>query len=189
MEKLINPQISYELSLEAFKIAKNEYNNKVLNDSKLKLKRNHYQTMVLLIKDLIIWQENKNEIFPDNTILNQALNGQIPTINYNTTIKSIQTDSHRQTIRKHLTRLENAGIIECIFHGHKKPLEIKFNSEIVVLFDTKNKNYIPKSKFFTEEKSKCFVEKYYNGIKAQSVHCEQNVTKSDNNNVCFRTEK
>lgn len=177
------PNINYELSWYSYLQKKQQYNASVKNESKLRLKDVHDKMFEIIINDLKEWIVRKNENFPDNTILNQSLRGELPTINFIRKSAGKMLERHPRTIRERLKRLEQAGIIKVEFHGSKKPLQIRFAPEIAILFDAKNPNYLPKSKYLTEEQIKKSYDKFFDRKKSNPTTYEKYPTKPDTNYV------
>jgi hypothetical protein len=82
-----------------------------------------------------------------------------------------------------LKRLEHAGIISIDFHGSKKPLQINFNPEIAILFDAKDRYFVPKSEHFNEQQAKSSLDKFFNRKPSEPCFYEEYTPKHDTNNV------
>jgi hypothetical protein len=108
------------------------------------------------------------------------------------------TSRQNNTIRERLRRLEMAGVINVKFHGHKKPLEVIFNKEICLIYDRKNMDYVPKSKFLSDCDSVFLVtynqipqdikglnDNTYNNITIEERGVENNCDANENQGVIF----
>ncbi len=162
---IIEPNVAVKLSLKAYMSAKKEFNQKqeeLFNKDKtnhfpatvkaLQLKETHHQVFYIIINYYREKLENLNKLYNGSGNIMTHVN---PKRSMHVTTGRIAAHLERSnaTIRKRLSRLEEAGILNVVFHGHKKPLEIIFNKNVCIIFDKCNLENISKSKFLKEEQS------------------------------------
>lgn len=164
----ILPDVAAKLSLKAYIYAAKEFNQKqkVLYESdkiknkpatlkSLQLKDTHHQVFYVIIN----YYKNKikelNEFFGGSTHVMTYI---LPKRSLHVTTGRIAKHLERSnsTIRKRLARLEEAGLIQVVFHGHKKPLEIIFNKHVCIIYDRRDLKNITKSKFLKSSESDIF---------------------------------
>lgn len=162
---IIQPEVAVKLSLKAYMSAKKEFNKKqeeLFKKGKqnflpatvkaLQLKETHHQVFYTIINYYRDKVHDLNRFFNGSSSIMTHVN---PRRSMHVTTGRIAAHLERSnaTIRKRLSRLEEAGIIKVVFHGHKKPLEIIFNKNVCIIFDKCNLENISKSKFLKDEES------------------------------------
>jgi hypothetical protein len=132
-------RIAFNLSMQAYVVASKEYNAKIDKD-KEKLKDTHFSLFFQLLKKL-----SEKVIKQPLSELNKLriTRGELGAI----------FDRHPQTMSARLKRLELADILKIKFHGHKAPLELILDPNVVLLRDVLDMNFVPKSKFLKISKS------------------------------------
>lgn len=165
---IIQPEVAVKLSLKAYMSAKKEYNQKQEDLFKkgkinnvpatvkaLQLKETHHQVFYTIINYYRDKVKDLNRLFNGSSSIMTHVN---PRRSMYVTTGRIAAHLERSnaTIRKRLSRLEEAGIIKVVFHGHKKPLEIIFNKDVCIIFDKCNLENISKSKFLKYKESSIY---------------------------------
>ncbi len=165
MKSKINyPQVAVNLSQKAYTQASKLYNTKKEDEFKagktetgktlnsFKLKDTHYQLFHILINYYNEKLENLSRLFAGSGNISTHVSPKL-SMYVKTGRLAAHFDRANGTIRSRLRRLEESGIINVIFHGHKKPLEIIFNKHVCLIFDKSNLEYVPESKFISLSKS------------------------------------
>ncbi len=193
---IIEPNVAVKLSLKAYMSAKKEFNQKqeeLFNKDKtnhfpatvkaMQLKETHHQVFYTIINYYRDKVQDLNRFFNGSSSIMTHVN---PKRSMHVTTGRIAAHLERSnaTIRKRLSRLEEAGIIKVVFHGHKKPLEIIFNKNVCIIFDKCNLENISKSKFLKEEQSGIYS---INNEKVQNK--ESTISRTYNNNTITKTSE
>jgi len=192
--KIIYPEVAVKLSIKAYHNAAKEFNSiqekDFINKRKdykektikaLLLKEEHHQVFYTLINYYKEKLETLNQFFQGSDSINAYI---APHANMMLTTGRLAKHLQRanNTIRKRLKRLEKAGILKVVFHGHKKPLEIIFNQNICIIFDKSNPDYIPQSNFLSHSETDFF------GINSKNVHDKESTFSGTKYNITI-TEK
>jgi len=155
----INLDISIKKSYKAYLQASKEYNElqeDIFNKgeekdlpptlSSLILKDTHHQVFYTILSYYRERLLNLNMLFNGSTNIMTHINPKMSMY-----VKTGRIAKHlgrrRSTIRERLRRLEKAGIIQVVFHGHKRPIEIIFEKNTCLVYNKSDINSTIKSKF------------------------------------------
>lgn len=153
MKKIRIPAVGRNASVKAFTIAKNLYNEDIKRRFRetpeafkgkrakgMQIRQNHYAVFIQLLNR---YTERLERIppelaamYPDKMLGLWVTTGEL----------AARLDVSLKTIYSILRRLQTAGIIRIIFHGHKKPLEIRFDPDILLVWDVEEPERLPQSK-------------------------------------------
>ena len=148
--KIKHPDVAVKLSIRAYQNAAKAFNEqqekdfqnrkkdfKVKTVKSLLLKEEHHQVFYTIINYYKEKLENLNALFQGSASITTHI---APNASMMLTTGRLAKHLQRanNTIRARLKRLEKAGVITVIFHGHKKPLEIIFNKDICIIYDKGN---------------------------------------------------
>jgi len=76
-----------------------------------------------------------------------------------------------KTIRNYINRLENFGILDKVMEPGKETM-VRLSKDIIIFVDTMNRDYIPTSKYLTEDEIKSFMSVYFDGVQPHAVPVE-----------------
>lgn len=157
MSKII-PLIGLDASLRAFAAAKAEYNDSVQGEFNIDSTKaaKYFGTktavgaMLRPVHYAIFYQivnEYRNRIDRLPSGVNEFDPNQLLGLWMTRGDVASKIGIHPRTVYNLLQRLEKAKILLVKNHGNKKPLEIRFDKNVLIVFDKKDPNFIPVSKF------------------------------------------
>lgn len=132
------PLIWLSLTQQAYINYKNIYNESV--EFSARLKTSHHTLFYKLIDNYARSVSNLASKFagsPYSPVHNKKVED-LPFLEVNTSLWSDYFEVKPQTISTRLKRLEQAGVLKIRFHGHKRPLSISFNTDLLKVIDTQN---------------------------------------------------
>jgi len=159
MKKII-PLIALDASLKAFAKAKADYNRqadlaytKDLTTARqtfgsqtalgATLRQVHYALFYQIINEyaerIDRLPASLNEFYPNELLGLWITRGDL----------AVKLGISPRTVYNLLERLQKAQILNVTKHGSKKPLEIRVKSDVLIVFDKKDSEYVPSSKFLT----------------------------------------